>query len=78
MYKRKPKLMIETSERTDTDLAWLKDNDSWAESGEDEFAVLNRAIQVYADLQRAVQAGKQLYTGCIRSGSAELTLVTWE
>jgi hypothetical protein len=74
MYKAKPKLAVETNDKTDADLRWLIENEEPTEDGQplNETTIVNRAVQMYAVMMRARQEGKDIYVGTL-----ELDRVQW-
>ncbi len=80
MYKAKPKLEIDTNEKTDDDLTFLMDNEEGDEDGAplNNSTLVNRAVQLYAELVRARNEGNKIFVGQVRSRSIELSTLTWE
>lgn len=66
----KPHLVIETSDATDRDLAYLMEHDRPPGlTSMNKTTATNRAIQLYTELVRARAAGENLYVGQRRLGS---------
>lgn len=77
MYANKPLLEVDTNDKTDEDLDYLSRVEDPDANGVplNKSTLINRAVQMYAEVVRAQQRGDQIWVGPARANASRMTWI---